>query len=73
MQFAPLIGTPFTISELNRGYAVSGTIVQPLFHGGQIVYGNKLAGVQQDVMILKQQLSEKEVLQKVTECYWKLA
>lgn len=73
MQFAPLIGTPFTISELNRGYAVSGTVVQPLFHGGQIVYGNKLAGVQQDVMILKQQLSEKEVLQKVTECYWKLA
>lgn len=73
MQFAPLIGTPFTISELNRGYAVSGTIAQPLFHGGQIVYGNKLAGVQQDVMILKQQLSEKEVLQKVTECYWKLA
>jgi outer membrane protein TolC len=73
MQFAPLIGTPFTISELNRGYAVSGTVVQPLFHGGQIVYGNKLAGIQQDVMILKQQLSEKEVLQKVTECYWKLA
>ena len=73
MQFAPLIGTPFSISELNRGYAVSGTLVQPLFHGGQIVYGNKLARVQEDVMTLKQQLTEKDVLQKVTECYWKLA
>ncbi len=73
MQFAPLIGTPFSISELNRGYAVSGTLIQPVFQGGQIVYGNKLARVQKDVMTLKQQLTEKEVLQKVTECYWNLA
>ncbi len=71
--FAPLVGTPFSISELNRGYAVSATLVQPLFFGGQIVYGNKLASVQRDVMTLKQQLTEKEVLQKVTECYWQLA
>lgn len=73
MQFAPLIGTPFSIAELNRGYGVMGTLIQPVFHGGQIVYGNKLAGVQQDVMTLKMQLTEKEVLQKVTECYWQLA
>ncbi len=72
-QFIPLIGTPFSISELNRGYSVAATLVQPLYHGGQIVYGNKLAKVQQDVMTLKQQLTEKEVLQKVTECYWQLA
>lgn len=72
-EFIPLIGTPFSIAELNRGYAVSATLVQPLYYGGQIVYGNKLARVQQDVMTLKQQLTEKEVLQKVTECYWNLA
>ena len=72
-QFAPLIGMPFSIAELNRGYSISGTLVQPIFQGGQIVYGNKLTQVQQDVMTLKQQLTEKEVLQKVTECYWNLA
>ena len=72
-QFIPLIGTPFSISEFNRGYGITGTLIQPLFHGGQIVYGNRLAGVQEDVMTLKQQLTEKEVLQKVTECYWQLA
>ena len=72
-QFIPLIGTPFSISEFNRAYSLSATLVQPLYHGGQIVYGNKLAKVQEDVMTLKQQLSEKEVLQKVTECYWQLA
>ena len=72
-QFIPLIGTPFSVSELNRGYGISATLVQPLYYGGQIVNGNKLARLQQDVMALKQQLTEKEVLQKVTECYWKLA
>ena len=72
-QFIPLIGTPFSIAEFDRAYAVSGTLVQPLFHGGQIVYGNKLARVQEDAMTLKQKLTEKEVLQKVTECYWQLA
>ena len=72
-QFIPLIGTPFAVSELNRAYAVTATLVQPVFHGGQIVNGNRLARVQEDVMTLKQQLTEKEVLQKVTECYWQLA
>lgn len=71
-QFAPLIGMPYSIEEFNRAYAVSGTLVQPLYYGGQIVYGNKLARVQEDAMTLKQQLTEKEVLQKVTECYWQL-
>ena len=72
-QFIPLIGQPFSVSEFNRAYAVSATLIQPLFHGGQIVNGNKLARVQEDVMALKHQLTEKEVVQKVTECYWQLA
>ncbi|MBO7119466.1 MAG: TolC family protein [Bacteroidaceae bacterium] len=73
MQFAPLIGRPFSVQELNRGYSASATLIQPVFHGGQIVTGNKLARLQEDVMTLKQQLTEKEVLQKVTECFWQLA
>lgn len=72
-QFIPLIGTPFSVGEFNRAYAVSATLVQPLYYGGQIVNGNKLARVQQDVATLKEQLTEKEVVQKVTECYWQLA
>ena len=72
-QFSPLVGLPFSVSEFDRAYSLSATLVQPLFQGGQIVYGNKLAKVQEDVSTLKQQLTEKEVLQKVTECYWQLA
>ena len=63
----------FNIAELNRGYAASATILQPLYYGGQIISGNKLARVQQDVMKLKLEMTEDEVLQKVTDCYWQLA
>ncbi len=72
-QFVPLIGTPFSISEFNRAYSATATLVQPVFHGGQIATGNKLARLQEDVTVLQQQLTEKEVVQKVTECYWQLA
>lgn len=72
-QFVPLIGTPFSISEFNRAYSATATLVQPVFHGGQIATGNKLARLQEDVTVLRQQLTEKEVVQKVTECYWQLA
>ena len=72
-QFVPLIGTPFTVSEFNRAYAVSASLIQPLYYGGEIVNRNKLARVKQDVTTLKQQLTEKDVVQKVTECYWQLA
>lgn len=65
--------THFEISEFNRAYALSATLVQPLYFGGQIINGNKLAKVQQDVMKLKLQMTESELLQKVTECYWQLA
>jgi len=72
-QFVPLIGTPFSISEFNRAYSATATLVQPVFHGGQIATGNKLARLQENVTVLRQQLTEKEVVQKVTECYWQLA
>ena len=65
--------TQFKIAEFNRGYALSATLLQPLYYGGQIINGNKLAREQQDIMRLKLQMSESELLQKVTECYWQLA
>ena len=71
--FSSVNSTHFNISEFNRGYAISGTLLQPLYYGGQIINGNKLARVQEDAMTLKLQMTESELLQKVTECYWQLA
>lgn len=68
-----MVGQPFDFAELNRGYNVSISIMQPLYAGGQINTGNKLAALQKDVMQLQLQLKEKDIVEKVTENYWKIA
>lgn len=70
---APMIGMPYSYSEFNRAYSVMGSLTQPLFAGGQIYNGNKLAQLQEEVMRLQLSMKEKEVRQKVTECYWQIA
>ena len=71
--FAPLVGTPFSYSEFNRAYSATVTLTQPLYAGGRIVAGNKLAKIGQEAVQLQLRMQEKEVLQKVTECYWRVA
>ena len=69
----PYIGAPFSYSEFNRAYSATITLTQPLYAGGRIVAGNKMAKIGKDVMCLQLQLKEKDILQKVTECYWQVA
>lgn len=70
---AALAGQPFAVREVNGAYAVTGTLTQPIFVGGQIVNGNRLASIGRDVAELQMQLQTKEVLQKVTENYYTIA
>lgn len=72
-QFIPLIGSPYSIRELNQGYSAAATLIQPLYAGGKIINGNKLARLQEEVNILQHQLKEKDVMQKVVENFWQLA
>ena len=71
--FAPLVGTPFSYSEFNRAYSATVSLTQPLYAGGRIVAGNKLAKIGQEAVILQLKMKEKDVLQKVAECYWQVA
>lgn len=71
--YAAMVGQPFSLREMNKGYTATVSAVQPLFSGGRIVAGNKLAAIQQEAMRLQRSLTEKEVLQKVTECFWQIA
>ena len=57
---------------LKNGRVAAVSAVQPVFAGGQIVTANRLTEVQQEVTSLKYQLSEEEVKQRVTECYWQI-
>ena len=70
--FAALAGQPYSISELDKGYAAMATLTQPLFVGGQIVNGNRLADIGKQVAELQAELQTKDILQKVTENYYQI-
>ena len=61
------------IRGLRWGVTAQAKAVQPIFWGGQIVTANKLAKLGIDVAQLKQEVSERDVLQEVTETYWLVA
>lgn len=48
------------------------TAVQPVFAGGRIVAGNKLAGIGEEVGRMKVDIAERETSRKVDEYYWTL-
>ena len=62
------IGTD--IKMIRWGAAAQARAVQPVFWGGQIVTANKLAKLGIDAAQLKEEVSERDVLQEVTETYW---
>jgi outer membrane protein TolC len=66
------LGSPISISMMKNGTIAGVTAVQPVFAGGQIINGNKLAKVGEDVSRLQLQLSENEVEKQTEQYYWQL-
>lgn len=66
------MANPVSISMMKNGTVGSLMAVQPVFAGGQIVNGNKLAKVGEEVSRLQLQLSENEVEKTVEQYYWQL-
>ena len=67
------LGSPISISMLKNGTIAGVQAVQPVFAGGQIINGNKLAKVGEDVSRLQLQLSENEVEKTAEQYFWQLA
>ena len=67
------LGSPISISMLKNGTIGSVSAVQPVFAGGQIINGNKLAKVGEDVSRLQLRLSEEEVEKTTEQYFWRLA
>jgi outer membrane protein len=61
------LGSMSLLDKLTLG---SVTVVQPLFAGGRIIAGNKLAEVGRQASEQKRKLSENETLLKTEEQYW---
>ena len=60
------------ISMVRWGVSAQAQAVQPLYWGGQIVTANKLAKLGIEASQLKEEVSERDVLQEVTDTYWML-
>jgi outer membrane protein TolC len=67
------LANPISISMMKNGVIAGVQAVQPVFAGGQIVNGNKLAKVGEDVSRLQMQLSENEVVKTAEQYFWQLA
>ena len=67
------LNNPISISMMKNGTIGSLMAVQPVFAGGQIINGNKLAKVGEEVSRLQLQLSENEVKKTAEQYFWQLA
>lgn len=63
----------FTLGLIRKGISGSVSFTQPVFAGGRIVNGNKLAAIGEAVSELQLRQSREEVTLTVDQYYWKLA
>lgn len=66
------LGSPISMSMIKNGTIAGVNAVQPVFAGGQIINGNKLAKVGEEVSRLQLRLSENEVERQTEQYYWQL-
>lgn len=66
----PGLDVPSNISMIKNGVVGVVSAVQPVFMGGQIINGNKLAKVGQEASEIKMELSEDQVERTTEQYYW---
>ena len=66
------LANPISVSMLKNGTIGSVMAMQPVFAGGQIINGNRLAKVGERVSRLQLQLSENEVEKTTEQYFWQL-
>ncbi len=67
------LSNPISIEMLKNGTVGAVTAVQPVFAGGRIVNGNKLARVGEEAGRLKLKLAENKVDETAEQYFWQLA
>lgn len=66
------LSNPVSIRLVKDGFLGGVTAVQPVFAGGRIVNGNKLAKVGEDASLLQMKLSENEVDKTAEQYFWQM-
>lgn len=69
-EYGSAMGLPNSLDFCEHGLSVGATLMQPVFAGGRIVNGNKLAALGVDAAKLQSELSREQMLLSVEENYW---
>lgn len=64
------LGLENNMTLFQHGWTAGLTAVQPVFMGGKIVAGNKLAKLGVEAAELQMQITERDLLEEVEESYW---
>lgn len=68
--YGAALGLENTLNLFQYGYVVGVSAVQPVYMGGKIVAGNKLAKVGVEAAKLQAQVEQRDRLEQVEESYW---
>lgn len=70
--YGAALGLDNTLSLFQYGYTAGVTAVQPVFMGGKIIAGNRLAQVGVEAAKLQAEIDQRDRLGQVEESYWML-
>ncbi|HCZ22146.1 MAG TPA: hypothetical protein DHU72_01370 [Rikenellaceae bacterium] len=71
-RFAPVMGLSPTYTALKSGYTARFNVVQPIYAGGRIVSGNKLADMGLEAATLQKSVSDRKEYGSVDELFWQV-
>lgn len=63
-------GIPTEIELMKKGHSISATAIQPIYAGGRVRNGNKLAKLGVEAAELKAQVSERDMLESIESTYY---
>ncbi|MGM9837193.1 MAG: efflux RND transporter permease subunit [Paludibacteraceae bacterium] len=69
-EFGASLGLQNHIALFQHGYTMGVTALQPVYVGGKVVAGNRLAQVGVEAAALQREITERSVLEQVEESYW---
>ncbi len=70
--YAPMYGLPTSYSTLSRGYLAGISVMQPLFAGGRIVNGNRLAALGVEAAGLQQEVQRRSTSDEIEGYWWQV-
>lgn len=66
------LSSPMSMTMMKNGTIAGISAIQPIFTGGQIVLGNRLARIGEEASQLQLRLTENDVEKQVEQYYWQL-